>query len=211
MEAEEIVDELTLFGLTALEARICVSMLKGGKMSVREIAKESGIIRTDVYRIVKRMRENDLVIEHLGRPLLYEILSPHDLLQVLVKKQEDKLRTLVEKQQELRVSLNSMDTARTQINDTNEYFQVVRGVPNIVDKLSEITDSTQNELLMLNDKQALVNHGGYGLLENIKQAHDRGVTIQILTEAGEENREYVEQLSQYAEVRYIDFIPLLIW
>ncbi len=105
--------------------------------------------------------------------------------------------------------MNSIDTTRTPINDVNEYFQVVRGVPNIVDKLREITDITQNELLILNDKQALANHGGHGLLKNIKQAHDRGVTIQILTEAGEENRDYVKQLSQYAEVRYIDFIPLL--
>lgn len=209
MEAEEIIDELTLYGLSALEARVCVSMLKGGKMSVREIAKESGIVRTDVYRIVKRMRENDLVIEHLGRPLLYEVLSPHDLLQVLVKKQENKLRTLVEKQQELRASLNSMSTSRTPINDVNEYFQVVRGVPNIVDKLREITNCTQDELLILNDKQALANHGDHGLLKNIKQAYDRGVKIQILTEDEEKNLEYIKQLSQYAEVRYIDFIPLL--
>ena len=130
-----------------LEAKICLSLFKGGKMSVREIAKESGVIRTDVYRVLNKMKENNLIIEHLGRPLIYEVLSPDSLLEVLVENQENKLRArLVKKQGEQRDSLNSMIKPHISLSDINEYFQFVRGVPNIVNKLREITDSTQSEL-----------------------------------------------------------------
>lgn len=128
---------------------------------------------------------------------------------VLVENQENKLKTLVNKQGKLRDSLNSVIKNHISFTDINEYFRLVRGVPNIVNMLREISDGTQSELLILNDKQALANHGGHGLLKNIKKAHERGVTIQILTEAWEENRDYVKQLLKCADVRYIDYIPLL--
>ena len=64
----EILEELTKYGITKNQALVYVTLLSTGKASVKRISQVSGIRREEVYRLLPELEKIGLIERILGKP-----------------------------------------------------------------------------------------------------------------------------------------------
>lgn len=80
---------LTPLGLTERESQIYSTLLKLGKTSVKEIAKSSGMHRTNIYDILEQLKEKGIVsFVKEGSSTIYEASNPNNLYTLLEDKKK---------------------------------------------------------------------------------------------------------------------------
>lgn len=109
---EERLAELSSYGLTEAQAKTYYSLLTLGRTSATEVAKELGVHRAEVYRVLRELKDKRLVTELKGRPSLYSPAPPEEALNILLIEQEKKIERLRENQQKLVEWLNSQIEAK---------------------------------------------------------------------------------------------------
>lgn len=86
-----MIDELKNLGFTAAEAVIYRVVLKLGVCTVKDISKDSGFHRTNIYDVLERLKERGLVSCYLeGKTTFYKVSNPENLYSFL----EDKKKVL---------------------------------------------------------------------------------------------------------------------
>ncbi len=81
--------QLAELGLTEAESVIYYSVLKLGTCTVKNIAKECGFHRTNIYDILEQLKEKGLVAFFKeGKTMKYRAADPHNLYSLLREKQE---------------------------------------------------------------------------------------------------------------------------
>lgn len=81
--------ELTKLGLTEAEAIIYYAVLRLGTCTVKQISKECGFHRTNIYDILEQLKEKGLVsFVKEGKTMKYQASDPHNLYELLREKQE---------------------------------------------------------------------------------------------------------------------------
>jgi len=82
-------EQLTELGLTETESIIYYSVLKLGTCTVKDISKECGFHRTNIYDILEQLKEKGLVTFFKeGKTMKYRASDPHNLYSLLREKQE---------------------------------------------------------------------------------------------------------------------------
>ena len=71
---------LSPLGFTNRESKIYITLLKLGKTTVKEIAKSSGLHRTNIYDILEQLKEKG-IISYIkeGKTTFYEVSNPQNL------------------------------------------------------------------------------------------------------------------------------------
>lgn len=98
--SNEILGGLEELGLSKYEASAYYGLLGKGLITANDLAYSSGLPRTKIYSILKKLERKKLVIISNQKPLMFRALSPADTFGNLLLKQEEKingLRKLVER------------------------------------------------------------------------------------------------------------------
>jgi len=83
------IKELTEIGLTKSEATIYYAVLKLGTCSVKNISKECGFHRTNIYDILEQLKEKGLIsFSKEGKVMRYSPSDPNNLYEFLREKKE---------------------------------------------------------------------------------------------------------------------------
>lgn len=104
--------ELSDYCLTEAQAKTYYSLLTLGRTSATEVAKELGVHRAEVYRVLRELKDKRLVTELKGRPSLYSPAPPEEAVNILLIEQEKKIERLRENQQKLVEWLSSQIEAK---------------------------------------------------------------------------------------------------
>lgn len=94
MDTYELLDELSKFGLTEAQAKAYYTLLKLGRTSYAKISVEMGVHRSEVYRILRELKEKGIVSEKRGRPILFIPMPPKEAIDALLKMQMEKVEYL---------------------------------------------------------------------------------------------------------------------
>ncbi len=170
----EILGGLEELGLTKYEASAYYSLLGKGMISATEIAYYSDLPRTKIYFILKKLEKKNLVFINYQKPLMFRALSPKDSFDNIVRKYENRIKSL----------RKIIDTLQ-QINENglkNKGIEEKRYL--VLNQFS--TDSKIIELLKKTNESIDIslNHWGNVILnaskEEILKAIYRGVKVRIL-------------------------------
>ncbi|MFH1802438.1 MAG: helix-turn-helix domain-containing protein [archaeon] len=83
------IKKLVSFGLTEAESLIYHTVLKLGNCTVKQIAKESGFHRTNIYDILEQLKEKGLInYSREGKSAIYGASDPSNLHELLKEKEE---------------------------------------------------------------------------------------------------------------------------
>jgi sugar-specific transcriptional regulator TrmB len=96
-------ETLEKIGLSKAESIIYLSLLKLGDCSVKEISKDTGFHRTNIYDILEQLKEKGLVsFSKKGKALYYSPADPKNLYNILNERKEflDNLMPNLEKLKE---------------------------------------------------------------------------------------------------------------
>lgn len=79
---------LAQVGLSEAESRIYLAVLKLKTATVKEIAKDSGFHRTNIYDVLEKLKEKGLISFHkVGKVTVYKAADPENLCAYLQEKQ----------------------------------------------------------------------------------------------------------------------------
>ena len=67
---------LAEFGLSSLQARVYVALLKLGTVRASQISANVGVVRPEVYRVLHELFVKGLVQKNLGPPATYSAIAP---------------------------------------------------------------------------------------------------------------------------------------
>ena len=80
---------LTKIGLSKAESIIYLSLIKLGNITVKEVSKDTGFHRTNIYDILEQLKEKGLVsFSKKGKVLYYQSTDPKNLFNLLEEKKE---------------------------------------------------------------------------------------------------------------------------
>ena len=80
---------LSKIGLSKAESIIYLSLVKLGNITVKEVSKDTGFHRTNIYDILEQLKEKGLVsFSKKGKVLYYQSTDPRNLFSLLEEKRE---------------------------------------------------------------------------------------------------------------------------
>jgi len=86
---KEIEEKLTKIGLTSNQSKIYLSVLKLRKATIKEIAKDCGFHRTNIYDIIEELKEKGVItFAKEGKSTYYSAIDPKNLSVLIDEKKE---------------------------------------------------------------------------------------------------------------------------
>jgi sugar-specific transcriptional regulator TrmB len=93
-ESNEVAATLIDLGLTAAQARIILALQQCKSLTVKDIAKRTGMFRQEVYTVLSEMLGNGIVEKRLGVPNQYTTLPLNQTLMILLQRKTNSLSDL---------------------------------------------------------------------------------------------------------------------
>jgi sugar-specific transcriptional regulator TrmB len=157
---KELIPKLMQIGLTDSEARTYFNLLRKEQFTATEIARTTGIGRTQIYGILNSLAEKHMVIETLGATKKYSAVEPQTAFRYLRKEYQEKQLIM----KELGNSLSKFYTSMSKNNNSMDFVQVYRSGNVILDKMNEFSVQSVKSVLTFGKPPYVGN------IENIEDA-----------------------------------------
>jgi sugar-specific transcriptional regulator TrmB len=166
-------------GLTLLQAKIYLTLVKFESADVKTISKASKIARQDVYRVVPSLQKLGLVQEIIGKPMVYR---PTPLKQGYNLLLEDQSQKHIELEKQAKNIIKNLDDLEVQmIRERDPQFMINHSEQLLTKWFDELIHSTQETLDVMCGWRA-VNLAFPFDTQDIKLMLKRDVKIRLITD-----------------------------
>jgi len=202
-------------GLSKYEARLYVSLAIKGPAEARNLGASSGVPRTKVYDILRKLVEQGLVIETFGEPLQFTVTSPADSFKTLINRLKDDLServmSLVELEDAVSV-LEEIHRRRQSIKPLSSQFGdvwFIHGRNEILHRIREMLSATKKSVYVLTTENGLILF--YKSFDKLlSKLIKKNVRVKIKASIGVVNRSLVNELRHDYDIANTDVsTPLL--
>ncbi len=193
MHLEEPIDTLTGLGLTVVQAKVYVALVKHGPLCVREISVTSKVPRTDLYRILEELGKKGLTERDIATPIKFKATPLVDCVNMLLQGRREESLELEKKAFKLQQDQQVVTNNESPLKGKTKFILVPSG--RVMEKMANNIDSSQESLdVVLSYKR--FSHVVFTYIEKIQEALSRGVECRFVVEKDEK-----EQLSmKYTEL-----------
>jgi len=181
------------FGLSEYESKVYTTLLKYGRMKVKDIALKSGVPRTKAYGVVKSLSEKGLV-EFSGKDPLYCMpIAPEEVLSKRLEEEKKRFRKMV-------LAYKKLEELKKETilpTDFEEKKYTVYSMKTFQNRLKEILENTSKSFY------ACLNWWGLNVLsENIEKlnALSKGASVKIIVGLYNDDR-IIERFDSTIDVR----------
>ena len=198
----ERLKKLEDFGLTEYQARVYLALLEFDVATAGQIPSASKVPRTKIYGIMRQLHDKGLVQIVPETPLKYRAVPFDRFL-------EKQIKDMKEKAEELDANKDLLSKEFTLGHKKPEKqgkFEVLYGRRNVRDRLNKIYSSAKKEILSIgtsNSPARIVNT----TLWFIEDKKKEGLTIRYAFPVNAGNKDKVEKIAPFAEIRHIDRDP----
>lgn len=140
---EESIQLMTSLGLTVLEAKVYLALIRLGKASTKAISKSSGVAQPDVYRILPKLENHGLIERELAIPNLFKATTMDEALALLLQRRETQSALLQKKAGEMLQKYK--ENEKTEPQEEVPKFVLVPGTH--VHMIRNAVDSANTEVL----------------------------------------------------------------
>lgn len=164
MVPEKIARKMTELGFTKYEAKAYVSLLNNFPVTRYELSKESGVPRSAIYDVIRRLESYGAVNALSTQPEKYIPLPPDEFLKMLE-------RRYLEKLEDFREGLSEVDT-----NIEIGQLWNVTGYSNLISKTKEMIADAQEEIYVSGWKCEIAE-----IEKELREAAARGVKVVLFS------------------------------
>ncbi len=125
MSENEAVKALNSIGLTLVQAKVYLAIVKASPATILSIAKLSKVPRTDIYRITSELQEIGIVEKTLTVPAEFHALPIHDATDLLILRRKEEIAEIERIRKDL--LLNFKKKSANAIRDERHQFFLLRG------------------------------------------------------------------------------------
>ena len=181
MLQSEDAQTLTGFGLTFLQAKVYLTLVRTGNNTVKKIAENANIARQEAQRVTAELQNLGLVEKLLVNPTEFEPVSMKTAVTFLLERKEKASLELKEK-----ASMLLQRFANNQAESPNEermtQFVITSGKEAIIRKSRRVVDRTNESCDLINGLWKNVGYAGSLFKQQNIQALKRHVKIRIVAE-----------------------------
>ena len=215
MNDEEKVNVLVGLGLTSLQAKIYLALMKSGctPVSVKALSSLSKVVRQDTYRVLTVLQERGLAEKILGDVTMYRCIPIKSGIKKLLKQKSEEYSQVKKKTEYM---LNHFENNFVDIEHEilNLNFSLTTNLELLIQKLKKEISQTKSTVDIQYQPERMSTVAFY-LIEDFEKAILRGVKIRLITtqfsvrESDNNLRELLklDAAQDALEIRYIQERP----
>ena len=173
-------DELTLhlieLGLSEIETKTYLHLLKYGSTAPSPLAKSLKTYRMTVHRTLTSLIEKGMVRPTLDLPTTYAAVDLDTVIDITVKNLESDLREIKRRRQEMPKKLPS------RASDEVGTFKMLKNIRQIVSAALPILSSLEQEFLWIAPKEGLQLASMFGINDLVRELSERGGMTRGITD-----------------------------
>jgi sugar-specific transcriptional regulator TrmB/pimeloyl-ACP methyl ester carboxylesterase len=181
------------FGLTSKEADVYLFLARHEVLTGGEVAKQTKIARSLVYRILKSLQAKGFVEPTLETPKRFVAASFEKALDLIVKTRQEEALTVEKAKKDLLEDWRVISKARPETR--YEKFVVIEGSKRIYTKILNMIKETRNQLSGILPVSALARAEQIGVFEAVaKHPLKNQIKFQFITEINSQNAKAIKLL-----------------
>ncbi|WP_407355939.1 TrmB family transcriptional regulator [Methanolobus sp. WCC5] len=179
---------LRKLGFTSYEAKVYVALVKHETATVSTLHIGSGVPNSAIYGALKKLEKKGIIKFQNTKPMRYRCIPPEEAIGKLKRNFEE----------ECDVALNELNTiyGEPSCEKNEELIWTINGVRNVTDKLIQMLESAQKEILILSsstsfhtiaEKYASLKKD-YSTIIGIfnRKTSEEGVSLRVISSCEEE-------------------------
>ena len=196
------------FSLNLYEVKIWAALLSRGVSTAGELSDIANVPRSRSYDVLESLEKKGFIVVKIGKPIKYLAVSPNEVVERVKKNiqkdSEERERMFKEiEKSDLLKELNSVYTGGINIVDVNDLIFAIKGRTNIHEHLSSMIKNAKNSVVLATSASALEKKFK-SLKPHLKKAKERGVSIRLLSQLKEHDKNLINELKEVANVKHAD-------
>lgn len=178
-QEEESLQTFVKLGLTYLQAKIYLALVKLGKngSEVRRIAHTVAIARQDIYRIMPALERMGLIERVISLPTLYKPIEIEEAISILMKK---KAEEFIDTQKSAKFVLDNFVTQQPEDYENQSQFRITSDRALFLKRVKEGIVQAQSSIDIIYGEDRLRSIVYY-TMEDFEKAIARGVKVRAIT------------------------------
>ena len=199
---EEIVDQLTEYGLSKNEAKVVTFLAKRGAERASVVARALKLNRTETYRTLRNLQRRGLIEASLEQPVRFQAAPFSRCLEILVTERKNRLAALEERSGVLERAFETLgiETGAPAF----ERFQVLEGKARIGQKLLFMCENSKLQIDSIMGSSDLAGGSGRVVLDTLSMLAKRGRKIRVITDINTGTARLVEPFQSLIAFRHLD-------
>jgi len=178
----EIIAQLSKLDLSPNEAKILLYLMIYNSSTASEIAKLSGVARTDSYYYLSSLLAKGVLRTTFDRPQRYQALSYREAVEHLIKVKTANLGSVSEKKEYYHGLISQILDNVVQHKETDkDVYQVVVGKEPLVAKIDSLIKTAKKEITLLLSEEEIMILYRNNLVDELHKSVSRGVKVNIKT------------------------------
>ena len=181
MHQDEEVKALTGLGLTFLQAKVYLTLVRTGNATIKMVAEKTGIARQEAQRVTAELQEIGLVEKMLVRPTEYKPIHLKDAIMFLLERREKMSLELKERANILLQNFANGQN-RSPREERGTQFVIICGKESIIRKSKRILNRATKSCEIINGLWKNVGYAGALFEKESIKMLKRNVKIRIVAE-----------------------------
>lgn len=173
LSVEKVQTELLQYGLTSNQSKVFIYLGKYGAKTAPEVCKALKLPRTETYHLLSALQNKGIVSATFQHPIQFTALPLDKAIWILVNSEKERVKSLEQLEKGLSKLWNDIPTFDVIKEEVEEKFQMLQGSNQIHSKITGMTDSYDDEFLILgSEKDYLKLYHGDFLESFVKSKQD---------------------------------------
>jgi sugar-specific transcriptional regulator TrmB len=208
---DEDVEALTSLGLTVLQAKVYLALIKSGSSTIKEISKTSGVHRQDLYRITSELQRLGLIERVIAIPTEFRAIELTVGTSILLHRVHEKEAEMHKKA--LKLMQRQRDrNAKAKPEKKGPKFVMIPGTEVVIRETTKALENAQTSMFSVVSwtkfSVLMLNAQKFGLGKALK----RGVKLRFITEKPKDEKQVPKIMETYRkkyafEIRYLLATP----
>ncbi len=213
---EQAIETLHDLGLSIVQAKVYLTLLKSETMTIKNLANSSHVARTDLYRVIHELEKKGLVEKIIGNPTQFRPVSLTETLPALLERKNIECHDLQTRASTMLKTYKKINIKNKPALEESNFTWSPKNRELFHRHVKEMLASTHKSIdIAITSKRFHFIAPIFG--EDIKRAVERGVKFRILREYTENENPMPKALETLQghllfETRYIQKeVPTPIW
>ena len=191
------------FDLNEYEVKIWTALLSRGVSAAGELSEISNVPRSRSYDVLESLEKKGFIMMKLGKPIKYMAVKPEEILRrvktELTRKADEHIKDLDEvKKTELYKELELLHDQGIKKVEPTDLSGALRGRSKIHDQMENMIRKANKSVVIMTSGKSLIRESEI-LLPVLKKL--KNIKVRIATQITKDNKEIVDLLKKYAEVK----------
>jgi sugar-specific transcriptional regulator TrmB len=177
----DVIQILSRFKLSKTEIKTYIFLARAGMQRAQVVAENIGVLRADVYKILRGLESYGLISKVLDKPMRFEAKPFEEVLDSVIDERRKQIVRLESRKNEILEAWQSLPRAEV-IGEVKENIQVLEGKRQIIMKINELVKRGEKEVLLVLRDSELVWLYNSLFFEDVKQVSKFGdVQVKLIT------------------------------